>query len=56
MTSPRKLRQVMLKPRAKIAPRKKTAIVPPESHQEALEILRRVVEEHRELFERLADR
>jgi hypothetical protein len=56
MTAPRKLYGVSLKPRAKIPPRRKIDTPTPEGKQEARDILRQVVEEHRALIERLADR
>jgi hypothetical protein len=56
MTAPRKLVGVVLKPRVKIPPRKKMAPTRPEASEELFEILRKVIEEHRELTERPANR
>ncbi len=56
MTAPRKVYGIFLKPRVRIAPRKKVDMATPEGKQEARDILRQVIEEHREVIERLADR
>ena len=56
MTAPRKLDGIALKPRAKIPLRRKSNLVSPETKQESFDILRKVVEEHRELIDRRVDR
>ncbi|MFP6562376.1 hypothetical protein WJ542_29350 [Paraburkholderia sp. B3] len=56
MTAPRKLDGVTLKPRVKIRPRRKIDIAAPEGKRDTRDILRQVVEEHREVIEHLPDR
>jgi hypothetical protein len=56
MTAPRKLYAAVLKSRVKVPPRKKVGLASPEANPVSFDILRKVIEEHRELTERSTNR
>jgi hypothetical protein len=55
MIAPRKLQGIVLKPRVKILQRKRADPTPSQTRQEQFDILRKIVEEHRQLIDHLAD-
>lgn len=51
MTAPRKLQGIVLKPQIKFAQQKRKAVAIPEPTQVLFDVLRQVVEEHRDVLE-----
>jgi hypothetical protein len=55
MTAPRKLPGITLKPHVKTLLRKRADPTPSQTRQEQFDILRKIVEEHRQLIDHFAD-